>query len=83
MENLHVPVAEALPVGRLEWAKVGDTLYGVDAIGQTFIIKPAVPASDDTAGLARLVANILGIPSGAARPRYRRRTDRYADAAAM
>lgn len=83
MENVHVPVAEALPVGRLEWAKVGETLYGVDTIGQTFIIKPAMPATDDAAGYARLLANLLGYASGAARPRYRRRSDRYNDEQAM
>lgn len=72
MENLKVPVARPVPVGRLEWAQVGEKLYGVDAIGQVFIFEPVVGGDDRASALARFVNNILGRSTAAGRPRYRR-----------
>lgn len=72
MENIKVPVARPVPVGRMEWAQVGERLYGVDAIGQVFLFEPVVGADDRASALARFVNNILGRPSGASRPRYKR-----------
>lgn len=59
-QPLVVPVARALPVGRLEWAQDGPFLYGVDRIGQVFKIEPAVPAVVRRQPVLRLLRQVVG-----------------------
>jgi hypothetical protein len=39
MTTVSVPVAEPRPVGRIEYAAVGDLIYGVDGVGTVWIIR--------------------------------------------
>lgn len=65
MSTLSVPAAEPRPVGRVEWAAFGSTLYGVDAVGNVWVFRGGAPAARRV-GYRRLVRSIL------AKPRHRK-----------
>lgn len=64
---------DTLPVGRVEYARVGDVVYGIDEAGNVFRFELVVD-DDDFTPLARFARSILRRP-GRRRPRYARTGD--------